>query len=258
MNVDPEDRAGLRRRIRHEPADLYRAAEPADAAVRRRQVRIRDQYGGAIQAEAGRRHMAASRVALMELSAPPEIVIRNFNFFYSTFQALDSISMTVPQHRITALIGASGCGKSTLLRAINRMHDKTPGAARRGRDALRRREHPRRCADLVGLRKRIGMIFQRSTAFPMSIYDNVAYGLRLSSQRCPRSRSRRASSRCLRDAGLVGRGEGQAQQVWPRAVRRPAAAAVHRAGGCGESDGAAHGRAVRGARSDLDAQGRGV
>ena len=134
-------------------------------------------------------------------ASPPEIEIRDFSFYYGSFQALNSITMTVPERRITALIGASGSGKSTLLRAINRMHDKTPGA--RGEGELEfDGENILVLTDLIGLRKRIGMIFQRSTAFPMSIYDNVAYGLRLASQRVPEREIKRRVEQCLRDSAL--------------------------------------------------------
>jgi phosphate transport system ATP-binding protein len=129
------------------------------------------------------------------------IDIQNFNFFYDTFQALEGINVRVSERRITALIGASGSGKSTLLRAINRMHDNTPGARSEG-EILFDGENVLQLRNLVGLRKRIGMIFQRSTAFPMSIYDNIAYGLRLASQRCPENQIKGRVEQVLRDAGL--------------------------------------------------------
>src|SRR5215475_8887201 len=130
-----------------------------------------------------------------------EIDIRNFNFFYGAFQALDSVNMAISEKKITALIGASGCRKSTLLRAINRMHDNTPGTRGEG-ELLFDGENILNLRNLVSLRKRVGMIFQRSTAFPMSIYDNIAYGLRLASQRCPENQIAGRVERVLRDAGL--------------------------------------------------------
>jgi len=129
------------------------------------------------------------------------IDIRNFDFFYDTFQALDGISLRIAERRITALIGASGCGKSTLLRAINRMHDNTPGARGQG-ELLFDGEDILTTSNLVSLRKRIGMIFQHSTAFPMSIYDNIAYGLRLASQRVPEKQIKGRVEQVLSDAGL--------------------------------------------------------
>jgi phosphate transport system ATP-binding protein len=130
------------------------------------------------------------------------IDIRDFNFYYGAFQALDSINMPIAEQSITALIGASGCGKSTLLRAINRMHDNTPGARGEG-ELLFDGEDILRAKNLVSLRKKIGMIFQRSTAFPMSIYDNIAYGLRLASQRVPEKQIRARVEQVLTDAGLL-------------------------------------------------------
>jgi phosphate transport system ATP-binding protein len=127
--------------------------------------------------------------------------IRNFSFYYNTFQALDQISLGIAERRITALIGASGSGKSTLLRAINRMHDNTPGARGDG-EIVFDGENILQSRSLVSLRKRIGMIFQRSTAFPMSIYDNIAYGLRLSSQRYPERDINLRVEQVVIDAGL--------------------------------------------------------
>ena len=114
-----------------------------------------------------------------------EIEARDFSFYYGAFRALDSIAMSAPRHQITALIGPSGCGKSTLLRAMNRMHDRTPGAHAVGQLLLGGQDI-NGMNDLVELRKRVGMIFQRPNPFPMSIFDNVAYGMRLSTQQVPK------------------------------------------------------------------------
>src|SRR5262245_49389924 len=141
-------------------------------------------------------HQPASSMA-----GPLEIDVRSFNFFYGSFQALDSISLSIPERQITALIGASGCGKSTLLRAMNRMHDNTRGSRGEG-ELLFDGENILAVTDLVSLRKRIGMVFQRSTAFPMSIYDNIAYGLRLASQRTPEKQIKSRVEQVLRDAAL--------------------------------------------------------
>jgi phosphate transport system ATP-binding protein len=130
-----------------------------------------------------------------------EIDVRDFSFYYGSFQALDSISMVIPSKRITGLIGASGCGKSTLLRAFNRMHDNTPGAHGEG-EVIFGGENILARKDLTKLRKQIGMIFQRSTAFPMSIYDNIAYGLRLASQHVPEREIKIRVERVLTDAAL--------------------------------------------------------
>ncbi|GAB4114031.1 MAG: phosphate ABC transporter ATP-binding protein PstB [Roseiflexaceae bacterium] len=102
----------------------------------------------------------------------------DFNFFYGSFQALDAISLKVPLNHVTALIGPSGCGKSTLLRAMNRMHDRTPGARGQGQ-LLIDGENVYGNLDPVKLRRRVGMVFQRPNPFAKSIYENVAYGLRV-------------------------------------------------------------------------------
>lgn len=108
-----------------------------------------------------------------------KVAIQDFSAFYGTFKALTDISMVAYENQITAIIGPSGCGKSTLLRSINRMNDLTPGFHAEGSMTLDGEElyAPRR--DVVEIRRRIGMVFQRPNPFPMSIYDNVAYGPRL-------------------------------------------------------------------------------
>jgi phosphate transport system ATP-binding protein len=134
---------------------------------------------------------------------PTEISAQDFGFYYDygAFKALTDINLIMPRHRITALIGPSGCGKSTFLRAINRMHDNTPGTRTEGR-LLLDGEDINTMTDLTGLRRRVGMIFQRPNPFPMSIFDNVAYGLRLEAQRVPRSEIEGRVEQALRDAYL--------------------------------------------------------
>ena len=104
---------------------------------------------------------------------------KHFNFFYGAFQALDDISLAIRERNITAIIGPSGCGKSTLLRAINRMHDQTPGARGQGELLLDGQNIYSPTTDAVLLRRRVGMVFQRPNAFAKSIFDNVAYGLKI-------------------------------------------------------------------------------
>jgi phosphate transport system ATP-binding protein len=112
-------------------------------------------------------------------AGPPKIEIRNLDFYYGAMHALKSISMSLPDRSITAFIGPSGCGKSTLLRVLNRMyalyaHQRAVGEVMiGGRDIL----GP--TVDVAELRYRVGMVFQKPTPFPMSVYDNVAFGLRL-------------------------------------------------------------------------------
>src|SRR6516162_7633793 len=101
------------------------------------------------------------------------------NFYYGTHQALQDVSVQVRPQSVTALIGPSGCGKSTFLRSLNRMNDLIPGARLEGRVELDGENVYSDQMDVINLRRRVGMMFQRSNPFPMSIYDNVAYGVRV-------------------------------------------------------------------------------
>jgi phosphate transport system ATP-binding protein len=103
--------------------------------------------------------------------------ICNLDFFYGSKQAIFGLSLKIPANKITALIGPSGCGKSTFLRTLNRMNDTIRHSRYTGEILLD--GHDIRQMDVVGLRKRVGMVFQRPNPFPKSIYDNVAYGLRI-------------------------------------------------------------------------------
>lgn len=110
---------------------------------------------------------------------PVEIAVKDLDFHYGEHRALKSINMEIREREITALIGPSGCGKSTFLRCINRMNDLIPGAKASGRIELHGQDVLDPACDLVELRKRVGMVFQRPNPFPMSIFDNVAYGPRV-------------------------------------------------------------------------------
>ena len=105
--------------------------------------------------------------------------INNLNLYYGDHQALYDVSLSVPEHNVVALIGPSGCGKSTFLRTLNRMNDLIDGVNIDGEIALDGESIYQDDVDLVNLRKRVGMVFQRPNPFPMSIYDNVAYGCRV-------------------------------------------------------------------------------
>ncbi len=104
---------------------------------------------------------------------------KNLNFFYGDFQALDDISLEFYEKQVTALIGPSGCGKSTFLRCLNRMNDLIPSARVDGRIYLDDSDINLPAVDVVNLRSRIGMVFQKPNPFPKSIFDNIAYGLRV-------------------------------------------------------------------------------
>ena len=108
------------------------------------------------------------------------IETRNLCVFYGSVQALRDISLSVPQNRVTALIGPSGCGKSTFLRCLNRMNDMVEGTRVMGDVRLDGQDIYQAGTDVVELRKRVGMVFQKSNPFPKSVFDNVAYGPRLS------------------------------------------------------------------------------
>jgi len=110
---------------------------------------------------------------------PVKIDIHNLSIHYGKFRAIAEVTMAIPAHQVTAIIGPSGCGKSTLLRALNRMTDLTPGARADGQVLLDGENILAPGADVVPIRQRIGMVFQRPNPFPKSIYENVAYGPRL-------------------------------------------------------------------------------
>ncbi len=110
---------------------------------------------------------------------PPKIETRGLNFFYGEAKALDNINMALADCSITAFIGPSGCGKSTLLRVLNRMYALYPGQRAEGEVRIGGRDILAPSVDVAELRYRVGMVFQKATPFPMSVYDNVAFGLRL-------------------------------------------------------------------------------
>lgn len=107
------------------------------------------------------------------------IEIRNLNFFYGSYQGLKNINLDVEEKKVTAFIGPSGCGKSTLLRSLNRMYDLYPGQRAEGEINFYGENILDANRDLNLLRSRIGMVFQKPTPFPMSIYENIAFGVRL-------------------------------------------------------------------------------
>ncbi|HEX7191650.1 MAG TPA: phosphate ABC transporter ATP-binding protein PstB [Thermoanaerobaculia bacterium] len=114
---------------------------------------------------------------------PPKITVQNFNFFYGDAHVLHDINLEIPECRVTALIGPSGCGKSTFVRSINRMNDIIPEAHGEGTVEIDGRNIYASGTDVVALRRRVGMVFQKSNPFPKSIYENVAYGLRIGGMR---------------------------------------------------------------------------
>lgn len=114
-----------------------------------------------------------------EKNVSHKIVTRNLNFFYGKFQGLKNINLNIQANRVTAFIGPSGCGKSTLLRTMNRMYDLYPGQKATGEILLNGQNILDSSQDVNALRAKVGMVFQKPTPFPMSIYDNIAFGVRL-------------------------------------------------------------------------------
>jgi phosphate transport system ATP-binding protein len=109
----------------------------------------------------------------------PRIAIRNLDFFYGDNRALKAINLDLSDRQVTGMIGPSGCGKSTLLRVLNRMYDLYPGQRATGEVMMDGDNLIDRSVDLNALRARIGMVFQKPTPFPMTIYDNIAFGVKL-------------------------------------------------------------------------------
>ena len=112
-----------------------------------------------------------------------KISVRDFDFYYGPAKVLHGISLEIPARRVTALIGPSGCGKSTFIRSINRMNDIIPEARAEGSISIDGQDVYGGDTDVVELRRKVGMVFQKSNPFPKSIYDNVAYGLRIGGMR---------------------------------------------------------------------------
>ena len=132
---------------------------------------------------------------------PASVEVRDFSFWYGSRQVLQRISFSIRPRAVTAIIGPSGCGKSTFLRAINRLNDLIPGAHHQGDIVVHGQSVYRTGIDLVALRQRIGMVFQRPNPFPKSIFDNVAYGPRLNGL-ASRSELPDLVERCLQQAAL--------------------------------------------------------
>ena len=112
-------------------------------------------------------------------SAPPKVSVHDLNFFYGKNQALHNITLDIAERMVMAFIGPSGCGKSTFLRTLNRMNDVIPATRVDGKVLIDNNDIYAPGTDVVELRRRVGMVFQKSNPFPKSIFDNVAYGLRI-------------------------------------------------------------------------------
>ena len=144
---------------------------------------------------------AQSGFTLPPAGATDKLAIRGVNFWYGPKHALFDISLNIPERSVAAFIGPSGCGKSTLLRLLNRMNDLIDGTRHTGQILLDGRDVYDSHVNMVDLRRRIGMVFQKSNPFPKSIYENVAYGPRVSGVR-ERARLDYLVERCLKQAAL--------------------------------------------------------
>ncbi len=127
--------------------------------------------------------------------------IRHLSFWYGMVQALYDISLVIPQHSVVALIGPSGCGKSTFLRVLNRMNDLIDGARHEGEVLLDGTDIYDPSVDVVELRRRVGMVFQKSNPFPKSVFENIVFGARVAGVR-DQQRLAEIAERCLRQAAL--------------------------------------------------------
>ncbi len=132
----------------------------------------------------------------------PKIAISNLDFYYGKIQALHGISLTIPERVVMAFIGPSGCGKSTFLRTLNRMNDVIPGTRVEGQVTIDDRDIYAPGTDVVELRRKVGMVFQKSNPFPKSVFDNVAYGLRINRLTSSNAELAERVEQALRDAAL--------------------------------------------------------
>jgi phosphate transport system ATP-binding protein len=149
-----------------------------------------------------------------------KVSVRGLNFFYGRTQALHNISIEIPERVVMAFIGPSGCGKSTFLRTLNRMNDTIPGTRVEGRVQIDGRDIYAPGTDVVELRRKVGMVFQKSNPFPKSIFDNVAYGLRINRLATSKTDTHERVEKALTDAAL-----------WPEVRDRLKSSALSLSGG---------------------------
>jgi phosphate transport system ATP-binding protein len=187
---------------REEPARRKTADEEPIGEIRPVRPANRPHRDGAQLLEAvARGEDVQANVHECVLAAPPVLQVRNLNLFYGEKQALFDITMPIPEGAVTALIGPSGCGKSTLLRCVNRLNDLVDGVRIDGDIHLDGEGIYAPGTDVIELRKRIGMVFQKPNPFPMSIFENVIYPLRIDGER-KRAVLEENCERSLKGAGL--------------------------------------------------------
>jgi phosphate transport system ATP-binding protein len=187
----------------------------------------------------------------------PMVEIERLSLWYGTKLALKDVSMAMPKHRVTAYIGPSGCGKSTLLRCLNRMNDLVDGVRIEGSIRVGGTDIHDPSLDVTELRKRVGMVFQKSNPFPKSIFENAAYGPRILGVG-HKNDLEGIVERSLRAAALWDEVQDRLHESALGPVRRPAAAPLHRAGHRRRARRAPHGRAVLGPRPHRHGAHRGA
>ena len=250
----PGERRGRHHRAARAAADDerdgHRAARPLpeEGAVVSTPARVPSLAGVAARKDAG----------TPRVDRPAKIEAESLNFFYGDKRALEDISVKIQPHLVTAFIGPSGCGKSTFLRTLNRMNDIIPGARVEGRVLIDGSNIYDPGVDVVELRRRVGMVFQKSNPFPKSIFENIAYGLRINAMARSRSELAERVEESLVQAALWDEVKDRLTRIGAGHVRRPAAAAVHRTGAGGAAGYPPDGRARVGARPDRDAAHRGT
>lgn len=131
-----------------------------------------------------------------------KIIVSKLDFYYGKVQALSDISLEIPEREIVAFIGPSGCGKSTFLRTLNRMNDTIPAARAKGKVLIDGEDIYAPGTDVVALRRKVGMVFQKSNPFPKSIFENVAYGIRINKIHRSKADLETRVEKALRDAAL--------------------------------------------------------
>src|SRR5438477_12896583 len=158
--------------------------------------------------EAARAEVGETRAPSVDSRMPsaepraPKIAVSGVNFYYGLHRVLHNVSLDIQPNEVTALIGPSGCGKTTFLRALNRMNDIVPSARLEGSIRIDGRNIYAPSVDVVDLRRRVGMVFQKSNPFPKSIFDNVAYGLRINKLTTSREELRGRVEASLQAAAL--------------------------------------------------------
>ena len=204
-----------------------------------------------------RRSRRSPRAPIDTAGLDEKITIRDLNFYYGDNRALKDISLSLYEQQGHGLHRPSGCGKSTLLRVLNRMYDLYPNQRAEGEVMLDGENILSPKQDLNLLRARIGMVFQKPTPFPMSIYENIAFGIRLY-ERLRKSELDDRVESALRRAALWDEVKDKLERQRAQPFRRPAAAAVHRPHHRGAAGSDPVRRAVLGARSDRHGEDRGT